>query len=146
MKSSSFRGHGLVQASNKNSLISIRQNNMGLHQDISNVLRSSSPTLRHQGTMNTVKRNQSHFATMARNQSQEYLSNENRKPSLPMKIEILNKWFSKAANGKNFMHAELTPDEIAEFFVNKGLISDRDTGVKQILKSLNIKEKDKEKL
>lgn len=75
---------------------------------------------------------------------QTYLSSEDRKPSLPEKIDILNKWFSKAAKGKNYLNAELNILEVAEFLVTKGLVSDKDTGIKHILKSLNFKDKKNE--
>ena len=68
------------------------------------------------------------------------LSKADRKPTLPEKIDIINKWFSSCSKGKNYKQMEVSIDRIAELFVSKQLVSDVDTGVKVIMKSLNIKE------
>ena len=57
-------------------------------------------------------------------------------------MDIINEWFTIAAKGRRFEHVDLTIGEIAEMFVVKQLVSDKDTGVKHIMKSLNIKDKD----
>jgi len=45
------------------------------------------------------------------------LSKNDRNPTLPEKMEIINKWFSKCANGKSYKHAEVSIDRIADLLV-----------------------------
>ena len=73
------------------------------------------------------------------------LSKSDREPTLPEKMDIVNKWFaSRATNGKSFKQAEVEIELIAELLVEKQLVSDRDTGIKFIMKSLGIREQDKD--
>jgi hypothetical protein len=47
------------------------------------------------------------------------LSDSNRTPNLPEKIDIVNKWFSSCCEGKSFKLAEVSIDRIAELLVSK---------------------------
>ena len=59
-------------------------------------------------------------------------------------MDIVNKWFASAAKGKPFKQAEVKIGTIADLLVDKQLVSDRDTGIKFIMKSLGIRESDKD--
>ena len=64
------------------------------------------------------------------------LSKSNRTPTLPEKMDIVNKWFASCAKGnkQSYKHAEVKLATIAELLVEKQLVSDRDTGIKFITK------------
>ena len=53
-----------------------------------------------------------------------------RGPNLREKMDIINSWFSQAAKGRQYEHVDLPIGEIADMFVAKNLVTDRDTGVK----------------
>ena len=73
------------------------------------------------------------------------LSDSNRNPSLPEKMNIVNQWFSSCSdNSRSFKQAEASIDRISELLVTKQLVSDKDTGLKLIMTYLNINEADKE--
>lgn len=72
------------------------------------------------------------------------LSKTDRTPTLPEKIEIVDKWFSSMIVGLNFKTAEISIKDVADLFVSKLLVSDLDTGIKLVLKSLNIRQQDSE--
>ena len=72
------------------------------------------------------------------------LSKTDRAPTLPEKIEIVDKWFRSMTIGLNYKTAEVSIKDIADLFVSKQLASDKDTGIKIVLKSLNIRQQDSE--
>ena len=67
-----------------------------------------------------------------------------RKPTLPEKIAIVNKWFASCIKGKSFKQAEVKIEVIADLLVEKLLVSDTDTGIKHVMKSLQIREQDRD--
>ena len=71
-------------------------------------------------------------------------SKADRTPTLPEKMEIIDMWFAGCAKVKLYKQADAPIKTIAELLMQKGLVSDKDTGVKHILKSLNIRESDAE--
>mmetsp|Transcript_25779 Transcript_25779/g.32082 ORF Transcript_25779/g.32082 Transcript_25779/m.32082 type:complete len:285 (+) Transcript_25779:558-1412(+) len=79
-------------------------------------------------------------AALMENVNKLSLSKTDRKPNLPEKISVINKWFASCGNGKNFKQFEVSIERIAELFVQKQLVSDTDTGIKTIMKNLNIRE------
>ena len=70
------------------------------------------------------------------------VSKSDRNPTLPEKISIVNRWFASCikGNGKSFKQAEVKIEVIAELLVSKMLVSDTDTGIKHVMKSLLIRE------
>ena len=69
------------------------------------------------------------------------ISKADRNPTLPEKIAIVNKWFASCIQrGKSFKQSEVKIEVIADLLVSKQLVSDTDTGIKYIMKSLLIKE------
>ena len=70
------------------------------------------------------------------------LSKQDRLPTLPEKMDIINKWFASQAKGKQFKQVEYNVEIVSEILVSKQLVSDKDTGIKAIMKSLNIREQD----
>ena len=70
------------------------------------------------------------------------ITDPDRNPNLREKMDMVNEWFGQAAKGRQYDHVDLTIGEIAEMLVKKQLVSDKDTGVKHIMKSLNIRDKE----
>lgn len=102
--------------------------------------------LRRDGPLNILKGHQTEASVASGPEFRLAASKPDRNPTLPEKIEIVNKWFKHCIKGKpqSFKHAEVKIGVISELLVSKQLVSDLDTGVKHIMKSLNIKEKDKD--
>ena len=75
------------------------------------------------------------------NENKLSLSKPDRNPTLPEKIDIVNKWFASCVkdNKDQFKSVDVPIEKIAELFVQKQLVSDIDTGIKLILKSLNMR-------
>lgn len=72
-------------------------------------------------------------------------SKSDRNPTLPEKLEIVNKWYaSVCGKDKNYRNVDVSIDVISELLVSKQLVSDRDTGVKFIMKQLQIREADRD--
>ena len=77
------------------------------------------------------------------------LSKSNRMPTLPEKMTIVNKWFASCctlAGNKNYKQADVEIEVIADLLVAKQLVSDTDTGIKLIVKSLNIRDTETKEL
>ena len=53
-------------------------------------------------------------------------------------MDIVNKWFASCATGKSYKQADVNIEIIADLLTSKQLVSDRDTGVKHIMKSLGM--------
>ena len=68
------------------------------------------------------------------------LSKTDRTPTLPEKMDIINKWFASCTEGKSYKLADVRIEIIAELLVSKQLVSDRDTGIKLISKNLGLRE------
>ena len=73
------------------------------------------------------------------------LSSTDRVPTLPEKMEIVDSWFkSNVKTVKSYRQADVHINLIAELLVAKQLASDKDTGIKVIVKTLNLRETDKD--
>ena len=59
-----------------------------------------------------------------------------KKPSLLQKMNILKTWFNLAKR-KNPDAFEIDIEDVAEMLVEKGLVSDNDTGIKSLTRALN---------
>ena len=55
-------------------------------------------------------------------------------------MDTINLWFSQAGKGRQYEYIDLSLGELADMFVGKNLVTDRETGIKHIMKSLNIKD------
>jgi len=86
------------------------------------------------------------FASNANPDAKLSLSKTDRTPTMPEKIDMINRWFASCAKGKNYKQVDFSIDRIAELMVQKQLSSDIDTGIKMVLKSLNIREQDKDEV
>jgi len=56
-------------------------------------------------------------------------------------MDVINAWFRRAAKEDGDMGSELRLDQVADFLVDIGLVSDKDTGIKQIVKSLRLRDR-----
>ena len=72
-------------------------------------------------------------------------SKPDRNPTLPEKMDIVNKWFASVCDkDKNFKNVDVSIETISELLVSKQLVSDKETGVKFIMKQLGIREADRD--
>ena len=58
-------------------------------------------------------------------------------------MEVINKWFASQTKAKMWRQADIGIEVIADLLTSKQLVSDRDTGVKHIMKSLGMKEQER---